>query len=1043
MTFLPNGTVTFLFTDIEGSTPIWEQLPNEMRAAVALHLQLLNTAIISSGGVIFKIIGDAVQAAFPLATQAVAAAIAGQTSLHSTQWSAQTGPLKVRMGLHTGSAEIEHSSDRDDYAISHTLNRVARVMSAGHGGQILLSQETADLVERDLPVDVTLKDMGEHQLKGLRRLEHLFQVCAPGLPVEFPPLSSSISYPNNLPLQLTSFIGRETELRTLHELLNNHSTRLITLTGPGGTGKTRLAIQFAGSLLNSFEDGIWLIELASLTDPDLVPVAVAATLGLHEIPGKPIIQTLFEYLRNKRTLLILDNCEHVIDEATSLAAKLLQDCPKLQIMATSREILGVLGETPFRVPSLALPESQGETLEELNHCESIRLFIDRARAGLPVFQLTEANASAVTRICKRLDGIPLAIELAAARIRALSVEQIATYLDDSFRLLTGGSRNVLSRHQTLRALIDWSYNLLTPQEKELFLRLSVFASSFTLEAVELVCADNEEQVSPRSPEPKLADVMLEPETILDLVFQLVDKSLVIPNEGWEDTETHYRMLETIRQYARDKLYDSGKGASIRDQHLAYYLLLAEEAEPYLRSSDQIIWLDRIDAELDNLRLALEWSLATRVDEGLRLASALLWFWHIRGYGLEGLEWLTNLLAKGESLAFVDLSPNQRLIRAHALAVAGFLAMYQKDSSQTIPLLEKSVEILRGIESIGKRWLGIALLFLSKSYHERDKRVLLIEDALPLLQESGDPLYLAEYMMDKGGLLTEENKIEEATATFLECLALREESQDIDGIGTIAMSLGDMALFRRDFDECKIQYEKSLACYQAVKNKPMISILFSRLGNIDMLTGDFAQAAERFAARIAVNQQAGDRPGMINGLFDLGRLDLNLGEYQRASRRFADLTRIAQEIGSRSAILVGLTFQGLSALVDEDDEAARKLTRQVVDLWRNRGNETFHPGFVAGFMENLAVLLAHDRSDLAAQLFTSVDQTAQISRESNTAMEIAMYKNMRSEVRKVLGEEKFLKIQEECKKITPLEVLTLVIKKLNTPVSPGQFPAPRH
>lgn len=1036
MTELPTGTVTFLFTDIEASTPLWEQMPDEMRTAVAMHLSLLRRAIETQGGVTFKIIGDAVQAAFPLAIQAVNAAIAIQTSLKTADWPSQTGSLKVRMGLHTGPAEIEHSANGIDYAISHTLNRVARVTSAGYGGQILLSRETADLVERELPQGVSLKDLGEHQLKGLTRLEHLFQVCAPNLPDEFPPLASSIRHLNNLPAQLTSFIGREAEMEALRRLITGREARLVTLTGPGGTGKTRLAIQIAANLFHSFDDGVWLIELAPLADPNLVPLTTASILGLHETPGKSISQKLIEYLGNKKILLIFDNCEHVVEEAASLASQLLRACPNLQILATSREILGTMGETPFRVPSLALPDSRGASLAELRACESVRLFIDRARAGLPSFQLTEANAPTVVNICQRLDGIPLAIELAAARARVLSVEQISARLDDSFRLLTGGSRTVLSRHQTLRALIDWSYNLLTPEEKVLFLRLSVFAGGFTLEAVEHVCSDTRGPNPPISSDSTLAEVELEADSILDLLSQLVDKSLVIPSEGANDSETRYRMLETIRQYARDKLHDSGKGASIRDQHLAYFLLLAEEAEPYLRAGDQVIWLDRLDAELDNLRLALEWSLAGRVDEGLRLAAALLWFWHIRGHGSEGLDWLENLLAKGQNQTGLDLTPNRRLIRARALAVAGFLTIFQADAEQSVPLLEKSIDILRGLGTMGRRWLGIALLFLSKPQRDHDQRVRMMEEALPLLREIGDPLYLAEYTMDKGGLLIEENKIEEATAVFLESMALREESNDVDGLGTAAMSLGDTALFRRDFNECKQQYEKSLACYQMVKNKPMESILFSRLGNIDMLTGNFAQAAERFAAGVAVNQQTGDRLGMVNSLFDLGRLDLNIGEFRSASRRFAEITRIGHEIGSKQAVLAGLLFQGLSALVAGDKEEAKEFTQQAIDFWRSVDNDTFYPGFITGNMENLAVLLVQNRPDLAARLFTTIDLTTRISRDLNTAMEVAVFENARAEVRQTLGEDQYKEAQEDAQKLTVLEALALVTKGLSPVTKPA-------
>jgi predicted ATPase/class 3 adenylate cyclase len=1033
---LPTGTVTFLFTDIQGSTPLWEQAPEAMRPAVAAHNTLLRRAVETNGGVVFKVIGDAFQAAFPLADRALNAALQAQRSLLAAAWPPETGPLKVRMGLHTGPAEVDRSADGIDYAVSHTLNRVARIMSAGAGGQVLLSRETADLVERSLPAGATLKDLGEHHLKGMARAERLFQVCAPGLPDDFPPLASSAVPPHNLPAQLTSFIGREAELAALQRLVTGGTARLATLTGPGGTGKTRLALRAAASLLYAFPDGVWLVELAPLADPSLVPLTVAGALGLHETPGKPIPRMLVDHVGARRLLLILDNCEHVVEEAAALAGLLLQSCPNLQILATSREILGTQGETPFRVPSLSLPGPQNTTLSDLAGCESVRLFVDRARTAQPGFSLTEINAPVVARICQRLDGIPLAIELAAARARVLTVEQIAARLDDAFRLLTGGSRTVLSRHQTLRALIDWSYNLLSPDERALYTRLSVFAGGFILEAAEYVCSDP--SAGSREDSGAAAGIELEPEAVLDLLTQLVDKSLVIaleasgPLEANTDgpgpeapPETRYRMLETIRQYARDKLHDTGGGGAVRDRHLAYFLLLAEEAEPYLRRGSQVAWLDRLDAELDNIRLALEWSQARRVDEGLRLAASLLWFWHIRGHGREGIEWLEHLLAAGKRAAVPESPLYTRLIRARALVAAGFLTQFQFGTGRDVELLEEAVELLRQAGPAGRRWLGVALLFLSKPLRDHDQRVQLMADALPLLREAGDPLYLAEYSMDLGGILVGENKFSQATAAFLESLAWREESQDLDGLGTAALALGDMALFRRDFAECTRLYEKSLACYQKVKNRNMESLLLSRLGNIDLLTGNFTQAAEHFAAGIALNQQTGDRLGMVNSLFDLGRLELNVNEFRRASRRFAEIASIGAELGSKEAELIGLLFQGLAAKEMGELHEAEEFTRRTIDFWRGLGKTAFSPGFTAGNLDTLAVLLLDRRPELAARVFSAIDQVGLVTHELNTPVEVVLFENARVAIRQALGEERYAAAAADGKKLSIEQALELV------------------
>ena len=536
---LPTGTVTFLFTDIEGSTPLWEREPSHMHMALARHDAILRAAIIEQGGHVYKNIGDAFQAAFALPAQAVEAALVAQRRLLAETWPTSTS-IRVRMGLHIGPAETQGS----DYATTHTLNRVARIMSAGHGGQVLLSVEVADLLRDYLPAGVTLRDMGQHRMKGLTQLEHLFQVVAPDLPARFPPLASLDAFPNNLPLQLTSFVGREKEIAEVKRLLG--TAHLLTLTGPGGTGKTRLSLQVAAEELSSFPDGVWFIELAPLADPSLAVQIIASALELREQFGRPLVDVITDYLRGKISLLLLDNCEHLVETCAKLAHDLLHACPRLKIMASSREALGVAGETAYRVPSLSLPDAQN-----LTQCESVQLFIERATAAQSRFALTESNARAVAQICQRLDGIPLALELAAARVKVLSVEQIAARLDDRFRLLTGGSRTALPRQQTLRALIDWSYSLLSEQERMLFRRLAVFIGGWTLEAAEAVCASDG----------------IESDEVLDLLTRLVDKSLVSMEE--QAGEARYRRLETIRQYSREKFLEADDVEAVRDRHLAF------------------------------------------------------------------------------------------------------------------------------------------------------------------------------------------------------------------------------------------------------------------------------------------------------------------------------------------------------------------------------------------------------------------------------------------------------------------------------------------
>jgi class 3 adenylate cyclase len=484
----PTGTVTFLFTDIEGSTRLWEQQPEAMEEALARHDALAAGIIQQHDGHLVKHRGegDSLFAVFTRAADAVAAGVALQRALHTEPWPAQAN-LRVRVALHTGDALL-----RDGDYFGAAVNRCARLRAVAHGGQTLLSSATQELIRDVLPEGMGFRDLGEHRLRDLARPERVFQLLHPDLPDDFPPLSSLNTLPNNLPQQVTSFIGREKEMADVRRLLA--TTRLLTLTGSGGTGKTRVSLQIAADLIAGEGDGVWLVELAPLADASLVPQAVATALGVREEPGKPLDQTLVEFLKPKRLLLLLDNCEHLLAACAELAGLILRGCPGVQIIATSREGLNIPGETTYRLPSLSLPDPRHlpSTAESLSQYEAVRLFIDRATAAVPSFAVTNQNAPAVAQLCVRLDGIPLAIELAAARVKAMSVEQINGRIADMFRLLTGGSRTALPRQQTLRAAIDWSYDLLSEKEKILLRRLSVFAGGWTIEAAEQVCSDPEE-----------------------------------------------------------------------------------------------------------------------------------------------------------------------------------------------------------------------------------------------------------------------------------------------------------------------------------------------------------------------------------------------------------------------------------------------------------------------------------------------------------------------------------------------------------------------
>ena len=586
---MPSGTVTFLFTDLEGSTALWEEHPELMQDALARHDAILREAIEAHGGYLVKSTGDGVHAAFGTARDAVEAAVQAQRSLTAEQWGA-TGPLKVRMGLHTGSAVMR---DGDYYGTA--LNRAARVMSVAHGGQVVCSEVTADMLRDESIEDVELVDTGVHRLRDLDRPERIIQLAAVGLERDFPRLRSLDGLPGNLPVQLTSFIGRETELRDIEDVFR--SARLVTLTGVGGVGKTRLALELAAGVAATYRDGVWLCELGAADDSDALVQVVVAVLGVTTRPGLSLTASTAEFLSLKQLLLVLDNCEHLLDAASTLAEVVLQGCPDVRILTTSREALGLPAEHVVRVPSLSVPESAD--LRSLHDSDAARLFVDRARATGSSFELTTANAPTVVEICQRLDGIPLAIELAAARVDAMTPSDIAARLDERFRLLSGRRRGALERHQTLRAAVDWSYSLVEENERRVFDRLSVFPATFDASAASAVARDDH----------------IGEWDVLDALRGLVAKSMLTIDDDSESSG-RYQMLETLRQYARERLDEAGEVDTWRRRHAQHYATLGEQIGFGLVGADELLWKRRLDEELDNLRSAVGWALDSETDHEL-------------------------------------------------------------------------------------------------------------------------------------------------------------------------------------------------------------------------------------------------------------------------------------------------------------------------------------------------------------------------------------------------------------------------------------------
>ncbi len=584
---LPSGTVTFAFTDIEGSTQRWERNRPAMQDAVRLHDVVMNAAIAAHGGHVFKTIGDAFCASFSRAEDAIAAMLDAQRALASENFTAVNG-LKIRAAVHTGTAD-----ERNNDYFGPTVNRVARLLAIGHGGQVLVSGVAADLVQGTLPPQATLRDIGEHRLRDLARPEHVYQLLAPGIEAEFPPLRSLDALPNNLPRIPTSFVGREAEVAEITALLDAH--QLVTLIGSGGIGKTRTSLQVAANLLDGSGDGVWFIELAPLSNGDYVTSTIAQAMGLTlPAEGDPV-ENLARALETKRTLLVFDNCEHLIEATGRVVAALLRRCPNVHVLASSRQALGIAGEQTYRLPSLDVPAQDGTgtlAAREAAQCAAIALFTERAQGVDNRFTLTDDNAAIVADICRRLDGIPLAIELAAARVKILSPRQLRERLDERFRVLTGGSRDVLPRQQTLRALIDWSHDLLDERERTLFRRLGIFVNGFTLEgAVAVGSADDLDELD-----------------TFDALASLVDKSLVLAEPAGDSLR--YRLLESTRAYASEKLDAAGERMHCAERHLEYlrhrFALLEERLEHTGRLADHH---DALVTERDEVRAALDFALA--------------------------------------------------------------------------------------------------------------------------------------------------------------------------------------------------------------------------------------------------------------------------------------------------------------------------------------------------------------------------------------------------------------------------------------------------
>ena len=828
---IPTGTVTLLFTDIEGSTRLWDADQAAMAIALRRHDAILRAAIENAAGYVFKTVGDAFCAAFETAQLAAEAAIAAQRELGAEQWSTSR-PIRVRMGLHTGACE-----ERDGDYFGPVVNRTARLEAVAHGGQILVSGVTAELLSDALPAGVTLRDLGLHRLKDLGRPEQVYQFEASFLPAAFPPLASldNPELPNNLPSVLSAFVGREQELAAVRDLVG--SARLVTLTGAGGSGKTRLALQAAAELIGVTRDGVWFADLAPLTDGDQVARAVAAVLGLPDEGNQA--EAVTDALAGQDSLIVLDNCEHLIDAAAELSDQVIRRCAKVRLLATSREPLGIDGERVYRVPSLTLPGSDAESADDLAGSDAVRLFVARASVHDPIV-LDHGSVPLVATICRRLDGIPLALELAAARLSSMSLAQVAARLDQRFRLLTGGSRNAMPRQQTLQATVDWSFGLLAAAERDALTRLSVFAGGFELEAAEAICA---------SPEVDVLDVM-------DLVGALVDKSLVVADRGSESVR--YRLLETIRQYSAQELVRAAGDAEamlVRDRHAEYYLTLAEAIAPRLTGPLQGQYLRRLDSEWANLRAAFAHLRADdRSGDVLRLGVAVGRFVLSRGRA-EVIDYLSDALARAD-LDQAEVVPADLRARAHQAVAQLTMLLRRKAPAQLRGAerhAERALELARqaGNTAVEARALGslFALAFIAGD-HQLAKR--LSAESLALARSTGDAQLIGELLHFAG----------------------------LDEVG----------------DEARQTHEEALASFRASGDVLSAANELHSLSGIELVDGRTAAACAWLEQAISLVEELGDEVFLFGFRSDLGVMLLIDGDYERAAPLLRQCLLVARRTG---------------------------------------------------------------------------------------------------------------------------------------------------
>jgi predicted ATPase/class 3 adenylate cyclase len=861
---LPRGVVTLLFSDIEGSTRLLQRLGDQYGDALMMHRRLLRTAFEEQGGWEVNTEGDGLFFAFPGARNAVEAAIEGQKRLAAHAWPDGIS-VRVRIGLHTG----EPGLVAGEY-VGLDVHTAARICAAAHGGQILVSQSTHDLLAADLVGGVGFRELGRHRLKDLPHPEPLFQLVVPGLPERFPPVRS-LERPANLPLAATPMVGRERQLRDVCALLGSDDVRLLTLTGPPGTGKTRLALQAAASLLAGFRDGVFFVPLASISDPALVVQAVAQSLGVTEAGGRGLREALEEYLRDRQLLLVLDNFEQLLD-AVPLVAELLAAAPGMKALVTSRAVLRLSAEHDYPVPPLELPDLTDRlNVQSVASFEAVALFVQRARAAKHDFGLTERNVAAVAAICVRLEGLPLAIELAAARVKLLPPEALLDRLQSRLALVAGGARDLPPRQQAIRNAIAWSYDLLSVEERTLFRWLCVFVGGFALDAAEAIC-------SPPGGETA---------AVLDGLASLVDKSLL--RQEQEVGQPRFTMLETIREYGLERLAEDTE-AEVLGRHAEFFLRWAEEAEPSLRGSAQVEILQRLDAEYANLRAALDWAVGNgEAKLGLGICGALWRFWQIRGLYREGREQVVRVLA-------MPGATGRSAERAQAEACAGRLAFYQTDFEAASALLENALSIQRELND--KPGIAFSLLNLGMLAQARGDHALarhLLEEGVATARAGGDRWVLGMSLSYLGGISHAAGDDDEAREFCEEALGLLRALGDLRLIAATLLNLSLIARAQAELQSARSLLEEAVSMARRLGDKGLLPTSLMRLA----LVSDQHEVNSRplYEESLMIVREVGDRSGIAASLEGLAGIFAQEDDLQRAARLYGAASALREAIGA--------------------------------------------------------------------------------------------------------------------------------------------------